>query len=43
MPLVAHSTVEAGLKSLLAEMEKRLSALEERRAHPLDADEPPGG
>jgi hypothetical protein len=43
MQLISHSPVEAGLKALMAEMERRLSALEKRRAHPLDEDEPPGG
>ena len=43
MQIVSHSPVEAGLKALLGEMEKRLAALEKKRARPLDEEEPPGG
>ena len=43
MPLVTTSPAKAGFDALKVAMEKRLCALEERRARPFGQDEPPGG
>jgi hypothetical protein len=43
MPLLVDSPAEAGLKAFLGQIEKRLAALENRRARSLDEEEPPGG
>ena len=43
IPLVANPRAEASLRKLAEAMAKRVAALEHRRPHPLDADEPPGG
>jgi len=39
----ANPRAEAALQTLAKAMERRLAALEHRRLHPLDPDEPPGG
>jgi hypothetical protein len=44
IPLVgANHHAEATFHTLARAMERRLAALEHRRLHPLEQDEPPGG
>ena len=43
IPLVANPRAEAGLQTLARAMETRLAALENRRRHPFEQDDPPGG
>jgi hypothetical protein len=42
IPIVANPRVEASLQKLSNAMERRRAALQHRRMHPLDMDEPPG-
>jgi hypothetical protein len=39
----ANPRAEVALQTSAKAMERRLAALEHRRLHPLDQDEPPGG
>ena len=43
IPLVANPRAEASLQKLASAMEKRRAALEQRRLHPFEQDDAPGG